>query len=46
MNKTNWWSLKTDPEDLTDVQREHIANMIRDGFTSGEIIEEDDYDEN
>jgi len=32
------WSLDVDV-DLTDADREHIANLILRGFTSGEIVQ-------
>jgi hypothetical protein len=37
MNK-GWWELKTTIE-INDVDREHIADLIKEGFTSGEIIQ-------
>ena len=33
-----WWELKTDVE-LNEVDLEHISNLIKDGYTSGEICE-------
>lgn len=36
-----WWDLKVninDGTELTDVDREHIAEQIKKGFTSGEIF--------
>lgn len=36
-----WWELKiTTP--LNDIDREHIAKLITEGFTSGEILHEED----
>ena len=38
-----WWKLKiTGVNELTDIDREHIAKLIVDGFTEGEVIQEDD----
>ena len=37
---TGWWELKTTIE-LTDADKEHIADLIKQGFTSGEIIQEE-----
>ncbi len=35
-----WWSLDTTIEP-NDIDLEHIAQLIKDGFTSGEIIQDD-----
>ena len=36
-----YWRLDIDGvNELTDIDREHIARLIIDGFTSGEIIQE------
>jgi len=33
-----WWKLDiTDKEDLTDVDKEHIAKLIKQGYTEGEL---------
>lgn len=43
MEFNTWWSL--DVEDatlLTDLDREHIAEMVLEGMTSGELINEPD----
>jgi len=41
--KTGWWSLAiTDIDELTDISKEHIADLIVKGYTSGEIIQEED----
>lgn len=39
-----WWSLTTTipSEQLSDCTLEHIAKLIKEGYTSGEIIEEDE----
>ena len=38
-----YWRLEiTGVDDLTDVDREHIAQLINDGFTSGEIAQENE----
>lgn len=43
--KTGWWSLEiTGVDELNEADREHIAQLIKDGFTSGEIIPEEDED--
>ena len=36
-----WWSLETTGE-ITDNDREHIGKSIKEGFTSGEIVEDGD----
>ena len=36
-----WWNLDVDVE-LTDDDREHIAQMIKEGYTQGEICHEDE----
>lgn len=39
-----WWTLRLEgntPDDLSDVDREHIARLITEGFTSGEIVEDE-----
>lgn len=36
-----WWTLEwTGPSDLTNDTKNHIANLIQDGFTEGEIIQD------
>ena len=42
MTKENgWWDLIiTEDFELTDTDREHIAELIKKGFTSGELINE------
>ena len=43
--KRGQWSLKIDNVDeLTDSDREHIANLIKEGYSSGEIIQEEDHE--
>ena len=43
-----WWNLKITGVDedfnekLTDADREHIAKSIKDGFTSGELIQSEE----
>ena len=38
--KSGWWKLEiTGVDSLNDVDREHIAKLIVDGFTEGEIIQ-------
>lgn len=47
--KRGWWTLTwtaTDAEneitELNDCDREHIAEMVKEGFTSGEILQEEE----
>ena len=48
--KTGWWHLTWEDtsdfdEELTelnDIDREHIAKCIIDGFTQGQIVQEED----
>jgi len=35
-----WWTLKTTVK-INDVDREHIAKMIIEGYTQGEIVNEE-----
>lgn len=51
MMKTGWWSVKFELtlegeeirwDDLDECTQEHIAECIKEGYTSGEIIIEDD----
>jgi hypothetical protein len=37
-----WWELKTEGEELNDIDREHIAKMIIQGYTGGEIVHEEE----
>jgi len=46
--QTGWWTLNTegvDLRDLTDATREHIADMIRNGYIEGQIIQDEEADE-
>jgi hypothetical protein len=38
--QSGWWKLDVnmDTDDLSDSDREHIANLIQQGFTEGEIV--------
>lgn len=36
-----WWELKTSVT-LTDADREYISQMIKEGYTSGEIVHEEE----
>lgn len=55
MTKLGWWNVKFDLtldgkevrwDDLDECTQEHIAEMIKEGYNGGEIvIEEDDDDE-
>jgi hypothetical protein len=49
--KSGWWSVKWDLtlegkkvrwDDLDEATKEHIANLILDGYWCGEILMEDD----
>lgn len=55
MMKTGWWSVKFELtlegeevrfDDLDEATQEHIAECIKEGYTSGEIVieEDDNYD--
>lgn len=55
MTKTGWWSVRfevtlegvgIDFDELSDCSQEHILKMIAEGFKSGEVVEEDDKDDN
>ena len=36
-----WWDLNIGDCELSDGDREHIAEMIKEGYTSGEICHEE-----
>lgn len=51
MMKTGWWSVKFELtmegeevrwDDLDEATQEHIAECIKEGYTSGEIVTEED----
>ena len=51
MTKTGWWSVDFDItlegeevrfEDLDEFSQEHILRNISEGYTNGEVVEEDD----
>lgn len=51
MTKTGWWSVKFDLtldgenvrfDDLSETTREHIAELIKEGYWCGEIVEENE----
>ena len=53
MMKTGWWHVKLELtlegedvrwDDLDEATQEHIAECIKDGYTSGEIVIEEDND--
>ena len=53
MMKTGWWSVKFELtmegeevrwDDLDEATQEHIAECIKEGYTSGEIVTEEDSD--
>lgn len=40
---TGWWTLEvTGVAELNDADLEHIAELIKDGFTSGQVVQEDE----
>jgi hypothetical protein len=39
-----WWKLETTVE-LDDTDREHIASLVEQGFTEGEICENEEEEE-
>lgn len=39
MIATGWWNLET-TIDLTDEDREHIARLIVEGYTEGQVVQE------
>ena len=39
-----WYLSFTGVDELNDTDQEHIAKLIKEGFTSGEVIQ-DDYDD-
>jgi len=42
-NETGWWELTIDGiSDLNYSDREHIAEQIKNGFTSGEVVHEEE----
>lgn len=52
--KTGWWTVKFELtldgedilwDDLDETTQEHIAECIKEGYVSGEIVIEDDNDE-
>lgn len=54
MSKYGWWHVKFELtiegepvrwDDLSDATQEHIAEMIKQGYYSGEICEEEDDEE-
>ena len=41
MTKRGWWDLEVKGvSELNDADREHIAQLIKEGYTSGEIVQE------
>jgi len=38
--ETGWWTLKTTIE-INDIDRQHIANLIMEGYKEGELIHEE-----
>lgn len=51
MTKTGWWSVDFDItlegesikfQDLDDCSQEYILEKISEGYTNGEVVEEDD----
>lgn len=41
-DKRGWWSLDVGDVELSECDREHIANCILNGYIGGEICKEDD----
>ena len=41
-SKRGWWTLDTGDTELDDGDLEHIAQLIREGYTSGEICASED----
>ncbi len=47
-NKNGWWSIEISNSDdeesiaLSDCDREHIAELIKQGYTEGEIVAEEE----
>lgn len=44
-NKSGWWSLDTGDAELDDSDLEQIAELIKEGYTSGEIYETEEDEE-
>lgn len=44
-NKNGWWTFCTNVE-LTDFDLEYIANLIRQGYRSGEVCKDEEDEEN
>ena len=43
--ESGWWKLDLGDlrrDDLSDADREHIAKMIKEGYTQGEIVKDDE----
>jgi hypothetical protein len=41
--KRGWWTLNiTGVEELNDTDREHVSQLVAEGFTSGEIVQEEE----
>lgn len=41
--KTGWWKLETTGDfDLDDTDRDHIANLVRQGYIQGQLIHEEE----
>lgn len=49
-NQSGWWQFEyhstdsdtDEPIELTDVDLEHIAELIKDGYTEGEIVKDEE----
>ncbi len=42
--KRGWWTLNAkmfDDSEVSDSSLEHIASLVKEGYTSGEIVEEE-----
>lgn len=42
-NVRTWWKLEISDEDaeLSDADREHIAGLIKEGYTHGEVVKDE-----
>lgn len=43
-DQRGWWELTLSPNDLelSEVDQEHIGELIKEGYTSGEVVEDED----
>lgn len=45
-NTSGWWKLEINVDELSDADREHIARLIIEGYTEGELAADETEDEN